>query len=136
MRRDLDLEAGTTLIECLVTVAIIGISFSAVLGGMRTSVLASDVNRKQANTTTFLRSYSEAVKADAYVACASSYAGSGFALPAGYSKDTVVVAYWNSATSVFDAACGTDSGLQRVTLGVRSTDGRIAETLQVAKRRS
>ena len=134
MHRGSDPQEGTTLVECLVAVAIVGISFAAVLGGMRTSVLASDVNRKQANSTTSLRSYTEAVKRDPYVACATSYPGAGWSLPAGFSSDPVAVAYWNPATSAFDAACGVDSGLQRVTLAIRSTDGRIAARLQLAKR--
>lgn len=125
-------DEGTTLVECLVAVAIISICFVAVLGGMRTSVLASDVNRKQANTTTYLTSYAEAVKRDAYDPCATSYAGAGFTMPAGYSKDAVTVDYWNGSS--FGAACGTDSGLQRVTLGVRSADGRAVEQLQIVKR--
>lgn len=127
-------EAGTTLVETLVAVSILGILFTAVLGGMRTSVLASDVNRKQAAGTTHLRSLAEAVKRDAYVACAASYAGAGFTLPAGFTQDPVVVAYWNAGTSNFDPTCGTDSGLQRVTLGIRSNDSRVSETIQLAKR--
>jgi type II secretory pathway pseudopilin PulG len=136
MRPPADHEAGVTLVETLVAVAIIGLAFTAIVGGMRTSIMASDINRKQAGATTYLRSYAEAVNGDAYVNCAATYAGAGFVLPgaSGFTKDAPVVAYWSSVTSTFNVGCGADSGIQRVTLGIRSADGRVAETLQIVKR--
>lgn len=131
-----DREAGTTLIETLVAVSIVGLSFSAVVGGMFTAVQASDINRKQAALATHLASYAEAVKADPYVACAGSYAGASFAVPAGFVAGPLVVAYWDAGTSTFVAACGVDSGLQRVTLSLRSSDNRVAADMQLAKRAS
>lgn len=129
-------DEGSTLIEALVAVSIVGLSFSAIVGGMYTTVQASDLNRKQASSATLLASYAEAVKSEPYVACATTYAGSSFTVPAGFTKDPVVVGYWKPASSTFDAACGVDSGLQRVTLTLRSTDDRVVLDVQLAKRRS
>lgn len=128
-------DGGSTLVEALFAVSIVGISFSALVGGMFTTVKASDVNRKQASTATALASYAEAVKGDAYVPCptASNY-GASYTAPAGLAKGPVAVAYWNPATSAFQSTCGTDSGLQRVTLSLGSTDGLVLLDVQVAKR--
>ena len=134
MRRPGSPDDGSTLVEALVAVSIVSIAFTAIVGGMFTTVTASDVNRQQANAATYLASSAEAVKADPYVACAASYAGAGFVLPAGFSQDPPVVAYWNAGTSTFDASCGTDAGLQRVTLTIRSADDRVVVGMQLAKR--
>lgn len=125
-------EDGTTLVESLVAISIVGLSFSALVGGMYTVVQASDINRSQALVATHLSSYAEAVKADPYTACATSYPGTSFTVPAGFTKDPVVVAYRNG--TAFSAICGTDTGLQRVTLTLRSTDGRVVVDVQLGKR--
>lgn len=132
-RRQVRGDAGTTLVELLIATAILGIGVTAVVGGMMTSITASDVSRKDAEAQSLTRTYAEAVSADAYVGCAGSYAAAGFAAPAGYSA-TMAVSYWNPATSTFSTPCGTDSGLQRVALTVSSTDGRATDTLLIAKR--
>lgn len=125
-------DEGSTLVESLVAVSILGIAMTAMVGGMYTSVVASDANRKHATASTHLASYAERVKADVYVGCATSYAGAGFTIPAGYTKDAVVVSYWDGST--FAATCTTDSGLQRVSLRIRSTDGRAVVDVDLAKR--
>lgn len=135
MTRAPDRDAGGTLVETLVAVTILGIAFTAIVGGMYTSAVASDANRKQATATANLTSYAEAVKGDAYVACASSYPGSGYTVPTGYAKGTVSVAYWDAATSTFVATCATDPGLQRVSLSIQSTDGRGTVSVQFGKRK-
>lgn len=127
-------DEGATLVESLVAVSIVGVAFSAIVGGMYTSVAASDAHRKQAAAATHLTSYAEAVKAESYVPCATTY-GTSYSAPADFAADPVAVAYWNPATSSFDATCTSDSGLQRVTLGIRSSDGRAVLDVQIAKRR-
>ncbi|MDQ1709245.1 MAG: hypothetical protein QOG49_630 [Frankiaceae bacterium] len=134
MGRSARTEEGTTLVETLVAVSIVGIAFTALVGGMYSTVVASDTNRKQAAAATYLVSYAEAVKGDAYAACATSYAGAGFTLPAGYTKGPMTVDYWNAGTSSFGASCGTDSGLQRVTMSIRSNDGLGVVDVQLVKR--
>ena len=128
-----------SLVETLVAVSIVGVSFSALVGGMYTTVQASDINRKQAGAATALASYAEAVKADPYVACATTYPGTSFTAPAGFTKAPVVVSYWkpaNTPAPLFATPCGTDSGLQRVTLALRSTDGRVVLNVELAKRKA
>ncbi|MEO6713497.1 MAG: hypothetical protein ABIM89_08735, partial [Mycobacteriales bacterium] len=115
-------------------VSIVGISFVAIVGGMYTTMVASDANRKQANAATYLTSYAEAVKGDLDVNCATAanYPGSAFSLPSGYTK-SLVVEYWNGTS--FAATCGTDTGLQRISLTVRSADSRAILDVQLAKRK-
>lgn len=127
-------EEGTTLVELLVAISILGIAFTAIVGGLFTSAVTSDAIRKQAAAAASLASYAEAVKADPYLACATTYPGTGFTLPAGFTKGAVAVAYWNATSLTFDATCTTDPGLQRVTLSLTSTDGRAPTSIQLAKR--
>jgi type II secretory pathway pseudopilin PulG len=128
-----DRDTGATLIEALVAVSIIGITFLAMIGGLFTSVAASDQNRKQASAATAISSYAEAVKREAYTACATTY-GASYSPPAGFAKDAVVVAYWNGSS--FGASCPSAGALQRVTLTIRSSDGRAVTDVQLVKRLS
>ena len=126
-------DAGFTLVDTIVGVAILGIGVTTVVGGMATSITVSARGRAAAEAQIAVRSYAEQVAAATYVDCTTSYSTS-FTAPGGYTA-TQVVAYWDSATSTFAATCGTDSGLQRVTLTVASSDGRASEVQPVAKRR-
>lgn len=126
-------EAGFTLVDTIVGVAILGIGVTTVVGGMATSITVSARGRAAAEAQIAVRSYAELVAAATYVDCATSYS-TPFTAPGGYTA-TQAVSYWDSATSTFGATCGTDSGLQRITLTVASDDGRASEVQPVAKRR-
>lgn len=126
-------EAGFTLVDTIVGVAILGIGVTVVVGGMATSITVSARGRAEAEAQIAVRSYAEQIAAATYVDCSTSYSTT-FAAPSGYTA-TQSVSYWDSATSTFVAACSTDSGLQRITLTVASTDGRASEVQPVAKRR-
>lgn len=144
-------EAGLSLVEVIVTVAIMGIAFVAVLGGMWTAIVTSDTHRKQALGTTYLINAAEHLKAEAttpYAEC-GTYSLSGLA-------DTSVPADWKSSMTVsveyftVDATTGVESfssnvadciaadskyTLQQVTLTADSpTDDRATETLTFVKR--
>ncbi|HEX2040250.1 MAG TPA: prepilin-type N-terminal cleavage/methylation domain-containing protein [Acidimicrobiales bacterium] len=144
-------EEGLSLVEVIVTVAIMGIVFVAVLGGMWTAIVTSDTHRKQALGTTYLVNAAEHLKAEAttpYATC-GSYSLSGLA-------DTSVPAAWKAAMTVsveyftVDVAGGTEHfspdvtdciaadskyDLQQVTLTATSpTDGRATEKLTFVKR--
>jgi type II secretory pathway pseudopilin PulG len=131
-RRD---EAGVTLVEVLVTVIVLGVALLIFVGGIGTSVFASDQHRKEATTETVLRTYAEAVKAAAYDGtCGTSLSSAtGGTAPTGFVKATPVVKAWNGTVFV---ACPTadTKGLQLVTLGVSSVDNRVAERIDVVKR--
>ena len=124
---------GFSLVETLLAVAILGIGVLTVVGGMMTSIRVGDLDRRQAEGQTALRAYAEAVAGDSYAACASSYPAAGFTAPAGWAP-TMTVTYWSSSTNTFGSSCGTDSGLQRVTLTVSDAGGRATESLRLGKR--
>ncbi len=135
-------EAGTTLVELLVTVAILGLAIVAIVGGMSTSIVATDYGRKQAQARTVLVSAAEAVKSNAgnpYQSCATpaSYApASGVTLPTGWTAAAVAVLsvkYWDGAA--WATACPSpDSKLQLLDVQVTAPGGRAIETATVVKR--
>lgn len=130
-------EEGLSLVELLVAVAILGIAFVTILGGMGTAVLISDVHRKQATAGTALREYAEVVEAAAYQECsASSQPAYPYSAPAGFTASMGTVDVWDGNTPAGFGACSSDDpGLQRMRLTVASDDGRATETVQVLKRR-
>ncbi len=135
-------DAGFSLPEVLLTVVIVGIAFAAILGGMVTSIVVSDLHRKQAAADALVRSAAEALKdpAVAYVDCAgpNAYRDALPAAPSGFAVQVSQVAYWDGASSdpmTFSGSCPSpDRGAQRITLVASSTDGRASETLEIVKR--
>ena len=140
-------DSGFTLVEVLIAVVIMGIAFAALLGGMATSTLTSDIHRKQALAAALLSQAAESVKDDnrnAYsnaactgVAVYNPYTGvslpPGWALAAGYQPIKVLsVQYWDGAT--FQPTCTLGEKLQLIRLKVASPDGRAEESVGVVKR--
>lgn len=126
-------DGGFTLVEMLAAVAILGIGVLSVVSGMATSIKVSDMGRRNAEAQGMLRAYAEAVAGDTYADCATSYPAGGFSPPSGWST-TMTVTYWKTSTNTFGTTCGTDSGLQRVTLTVTSDDGRAEASVRLGKR--
>jgi uncharacterized protein YejL (UPF0352 family) len=135
-------DRGESLVEVLMAVTIMAIALVAIVGGLVTNILMSDIHRKQATAGAMVRDYAEAVEnaiaGGGYVPCAStsSYASpAGFTVPAGYSNSVVVgsMRYWNG--SGWQTSCTTDTGVQKVTLQVASDDGRASERLVVVVRK-
>jgi prepilin-type N-terminal cleavage/methylation domain-containing protein len=128
---DSEQEAGFTLVELLLTVAILGVGMLVIVGGMMTSIQVSDLGRRQADGQTQLRAYAEAVAGATYVNCATSY--TTYTPPTGYTA-LLVVSYWDG-TSAFVTTCPTpDKGLQKITLTISTTDSRGSESVSLAKR--
>jgi prepilin-type N-terminal cleavage/methylation domain-containing protein len=149
---DIDREEGFSLVELLVTIVIVGVTFSALLGGLMTSTSVSSLHRKQAAADAVARSAAEWVKdsvANPYAPCATSgtYSFSSFPLPSGYTVSIPGggVENWNPVGTVpvtapyapqfetSQSGC-TDHGLQRITIVVTSADSQVSETVQVLKR--
>jgi Tfp pilus assembly protein PilE len=143
-------DRGESLIELVVAVTILGVAVVAIVAGLGTSVLMSDVHRKQATAGVTVRDYAEAVEnavvAGGYVACANAdghdYAApSGFAVPAGYSRSVVAgpggqpLAYWNGSGWQNTCPAAGDTGLQQLTVQVASADGRASERLVLVLRK-
>jgi prepilin-type N-terminal cleavage/methylation domain-containing protein len=132
-------EAGLTLVEVLLAIAILGIGVVVIVGGMMTSIKVSAQGRQSAESQTTLRGYAEAVAGASYVDCAvaTSYSTTviGYTAPTGY-VPTLAVSYWTAsgASGSFGGTCTADSGLQRLVLTVTAADG-TTETLRTIKRR-
>jgi len=139
-------EAGFTLVEVLVAVAILGVGVLAVVGGMMTSIKVSAQGQFTADTQTSLRGYAEAVTAAPYVECGalspSPYtpAATSFPVPSGQTA-TSTLQRWTggtAATGSFSAtgACSSpDAGIQKITLTVTAADGS-SQALRLVKRRT
>ena len=83
-------DAGVSLVELMVTIIILGLAATVLVGGMGTAILASDGHRKAATADTVARDYGEALKL--FVAqrtgvnwCSTTPYAVTFTPPAGYS---------------------------------------------------
>ena len=147
-RQGIDSDGGFSLAEILVTIAIVGITFTAILGGLATSITVSALQRKEATADTVARSAAEWVKdsvENRYVNCAGvgTYSLSGLSVPSGFSVVITNIEYWAwnhqpvpaSYVPPFQSSCPSpDNGVQRITIVASSADGQAVEAVQVLKR--
>jgi len=144
-RHDIRSDAGFSLVEIVITIGIVGVTFSAILGGLFSSITVSALQQKEATADTVARSAAEVVKDsehNPYSNCAGSghYSLTGLSVPSGFSVTITDVAYWDGqppagGNVVFQSNCGSDRGIQRITIAASSSDGQATETVQVVKRR-
>lgn len=107
-------EAGETLVETLVTIAIAGLAVVTFVGALFAVVTVSAYHRNEARVETLVRSYAEQLKnsvgALRYQPCATpaSYGGPSLALPAGtpsgYAATISGVDFWDGRTVAPGAA--------------------------------
>lgn len=127
-RRAVD-EKGETLLEMLLAIAVLGVVVVALMAGLTTSVLISDVHRKQATAGAYVRDFAEAVEksvAAGYHGCGDAFDYSTVSmptLPTGYQR------------SVVASSCAFGANVRQLTLQVNSTDGRASERLVVFVRK-
>jgi prepilin-type N-terminal cleavage/methylation domain-containing protein len=147
-RIDADAESGFSLAEILVTIVIVGITFTAILTAMVVSVTVSSQHRKEATADAVARSAAEWVKDSVrtpYANCPATYSVSGLTVPSGYSV-SISVEYWKGfvgdpltggsypISAKFQTSCPSpDSGLQRITIAASTSNG-VTETVQILKR--
>jgi hypothetical protein len=136
-------EAGETLIELMLSVALIGIAVVTIVAGLTVAITASDHHRKHSTAETLLRRSAEQIKSrdTLYIKRAGCGGAGQYALPtppAGYSITITEVAFWNGANPAgFSTTCpasdAVDPRVQRITLMAQGTDGRGPETIQILK---
>ena len=142
-------DRGETLVELLVTIVIMGIAVSGLIGAVLMSSSASTLDRRQVQAQALLRGWAEAVQraatntsyrncADAavYEAAPFDFASSGLPRPAGFTASVEAVMYWNGTT--FSGTCSSDVGVQRLTLAMTVPDGvlpgfKATQTVTVRK---
>ena len=142
MRRPGD-ESGETLVEVLVALVIIGIAFTAIIGGVFTSIVSASTQRDRTRATVVLAAAAETVNSATYAPCASTYAAG--TTPPDLVLATPRVSFWDSVSNSFvplaRSTCAgsppVDPGLQLVDLAVTSAGPgahAITADLKVAKR--
>jgi type II secretory pathway pseudopilin PulG len=129
-------DRGETLLELVVALAIMSAAVVALVGGLGTSILMSDIHRKQATAGVLVRNYAEAVTAtvDAggYPTGCTPLA-TAYTAPSGFSATVVSVRYWTA--SGWTSSCSTDTGLRQLKLQVASVDSRAVEKLVIEVRK-
>lgn len=137
-------DAGETLVELLVTIAILAIAFTGILAGVGTALIASDVHRKAATSETLVRNVGEMLvdRAVPYVPCAksTSYSITGVTIPSGYNASVASVDLWDGKSPAgyvptLSTCPEADAGVQRLTVLVAASGVHAeSETVQVVKR--
>lgn len=153
-------DSGTTLVEILVSIVLIGTAVVATLGALRISVIGGTIHRDHANAHAWLQSASDVLYASAKEPCSTSLGDGGksviigkyqpvvdvVANPEGWTNSQIKVVgleFWNASDTdgdrVVEYRFGTvcqasiNLSLQRVTLEVRSPDGKIIEQVELVK---
>lgn len=139
-------EAGVSLIEAILAVFILGSAIVALIGGLGTSLIASDAQRKNVTADAVVRSWAEKLQAAPWVSCAtkatSAYSAAtlGVTAPPKYAAPTIAsIDYWQgNSPATYGASCvsgGPTDTAQRITLVELSSDGRGGQRLQIVKRK-
>lgn len=128
VRRD---EAGDTLIEVLIALAVIGLTAAALLGAFATSISASAEHRRLATIDTVLTGFAETATYQIQlqpsplfqVSCPSSYTlAPSFTAPTGYTVAISSVQHWNG-TSFTSCTTGSSTGPQLITATASGPSG-------------
>lgn len=129
-------EAGTTLIELLVAVAIMGIAFVTIIGGIGAAIIGADAQKQHAGAGVVLRTAAEAAT---YQPCATAATYDTTVLPTpppGFAVSVSQVSQWNAVTNVFEpppAPC-TPSGVELIELTVTAPGPQaINQSVQIVK---
>jgi type II secretory pathway pseudopilin PulG len=127
-------DRGESLVELLVSIAIMGIAVTAILGGIGMSATASATHQNLAKAQNLLRDWAETLTYS--TSCPPSV--NAFTVPTGYTKNAPTFNYWNDSTRDFSGSCSASTGMYRVKLSITPTAGQgagIAQTLDVTLRR-
>jgi type II secretory pathway pseudopilin PulG len=149
-------QRGDTLIELIVSAALLGILGVGMLTALSGTIIVSNADRGFAGTETVLRSYATALEKVPYKACTAGatttppattpYTATDLAFTpiAGYTTSVTAVKFLGNKTSsdisaanAFSGTCpaGGDQGLQQLTLKAVRSDGTAAQSVNLFKRR-
>ena len=152
-------DSGSSMIEVLIAVVLLGMVVAAVFGGLSLSIGLSSRTTSRAKSEALIASASDRLAAAAYIACPATSGPTSYlptvqaaASAVGWPASTVQITkieYWQptsasagswSSTSGLSAGECSSPGsltttrtLQRLTLSVRSPDSRYTRTLEVVK---
>lgn len=115
-------EAGASLVELLVAMAIIATALVVFITALSTGAFAVSASDQLTRATNLAASQLETVKAAEYLTGTVSYA----TIPAGDYDINQQISYWNGSS--FTSAPGADSGMQWITVTV-SYDGATLVTI-------
>lgn len=120
-------ESGTTLIEILIAIMVLGIGVTALVGGLISSISASNVHRDAATRDTIIRSYAEQLKfaIEGQITSGGSWCA--------VTSSTVISGYAVSQAPDPCPSAGAPQ-FQTVTLTVSSLNGGGAESMQIVVR--
>ena len=128
-------DAGESLVELLVSITIMGIAVTAIIGAVGLAASSSSTHENLAQAQRLLRNWAEQLTYS--TACPAAV--NSFSAPAGYVTNTASVAYWNPTSRTFSSGgCTGTTGMYRVTLSITATGGQgagIPQTLDVTMRR-
>jgi type II secretory pathway pseudopilin PulG len=137
-------DRGETLLELVVSIAILGVCVVAIGTGIALGIKTSSIHRAQATASAFLHNYGAALQ-NSYTPCSGGNAPdyvsiAGLAAPsADFAAPSATVKFWNpngTPAAFSSTACpATDPGLQEVTLTLDSSDGFVSESVVVIVRR-
>ena len=146
-------ESGESLVELMITVAIMGLSMVAILGAIWTTLRVADYNSKTSSADVVVRAYAETMKeggaGDPYHYRPCTTPGGHVTYPTytpteqyatGYTATVVSIQYLDGFAGDephwANACPATDGGLQRITLKVESNDTTVgsSEKVVVVKR--
>ena len=124
---------------------IMGTAVVAVVGGLGTAIMMSDIHSKQAAIAARLNAFAATIEgavagSPGYLECATDSRGPrpypSYDTGPSYHADITQVRYWNG-TNAFTSSCspGSDTGVQLVTLRVWSDDGRVDRSLDIIIRK-
>jgi type II secretory pathway pseudopilin PulG len=126
-------EAGESLAELLVAIAILGLAIVVIVGGLGNAIFASNEHRNYATAGTVARNAAETLK-DRKLAWNAS---GNYTVPAsGAFSASVSAKCWdlNSSPATFGACPNGDAGLQQLT--VTASGNGATESVTVLKRRN
>lgn len=144
-------DAGMTLVETLISIVLVGTLSVAAMVTLRTTILASRLDRDHANAHAWLQTASDVLYGSERIDCGTEAATAEETVRLGYQaivqstqnpegwpaeNITVVpnVKFWDGVSS-YGPICYDDAGinLQLIKLEVRGLDGSIVENVEIVK---